>query len=84
LFAVSLKQDAPGSYDFGFINRSRYINELTYTEVDNSRGRWGFKGSAYIIGNDRVVNEALDGVIGILYPIRKNFDSFPVSENGRG
>ena len=78
MFAVSLKKDAPSSYDFGFINRSRYIDELTYTKVDNSRGRWGFKGSAYIIGSDWVVNETLHGVIGKVYYIRlrKTFTPF--------
>ncbi|KAL4816890.1 aspartic protease pep1 [Aspergillus spinulosporus] len=46
LFAVTLKHQAPGSYDFGYIDQSKYTGELTYTNVDNSRGFWMFSATA--------------------------------------
>lgn len=64
LFAAILKQDALGSYDFGFVNRSRYTGELSYVDVDSSRGHWSFKVSGYDLGNGEVTNDPLEGVIG--------------------
>ncbi|KAL6237264.1 aspartic protease pep1 [Aspergillus navahoensis] len=46
LFAVTLKHQAPGSYDFGYIDHSKYTGNLTYTDVDNSRGFWMFSATA--------------------------------------
>jgi aspergillopepsin I len=45
LFAVDLKKGAPGSYDFGFIDSSKYTGDITYTDVDSSQGFWGFTSS---------------------------------------
>ncbi|KAI9375273.1 aspartic protease pep1 [Aspergillus egyptiacus] len=42
LFAVTLKHQAPGSYDFGYIDDSKYTGSLTYTPVDSSDGFWMF------------------------------------------
>ncbi|KAF7913461.1 uncharacterized protein EAE98_011486 [Botrytis deweyae] len=63
LFAAILKEDTPGSYDFGFINKSKYIYELVYVEVDSSRGHWNFKLSGYDLGDGEIVNDLLDSVI---------------------
>ncbi|KKK15635.1 hypothetical protein P175DRAFT_0466299 [Aspergillus ochraceoroseus IBT 24754] len=52
LFAVTLKHDAPGYYDFGFIDSSRYTGNLVYTEVDNSDGFWSFTSDSYSIGGE--------------------------------
>ncbi|KAJ6172206.1 Penicillopepsin-1 [Penicillium chermesinum] len=51
LFGVALKHNAPGVYDFGFADSSKYTGELTYTEVDNSQGYWGFSVDSYQIGD---------------------------------
>ncbi|CAA9958262.1 acid protease [Pyrenophora teres f. maculata] len=40
LFAVALRYDAPGSYDFGIIDASKYKGTLAYTEVNSNRGYW--------------------------------------------
>jgi aspergillopepsin I len=64
LFAAILKQNTLGSYDFGFVNRSRYTGELSYVDVDSSRGHWSFKVSGYDLGNDEIINDPLEGVIG--------------------
>ena len=46
LFAVTLKHQAPGSYDFGFIDHSKYTGDLTYADVDSSQGFWMFDAKA--------------------------------------
>lgn len=51
LFAVTLKHKAPGSYDFGFIDKSKYTGSLTYADVDNSQGFWGFTADGYKVGS---------------------------------
>ncbi|KAJ5635993.1 uncharacterized protein N7484_009306 [Penicillium longicatenatum] len=51
LFAVSLKHNAPGSYDFGFTDKSKYTGSLTYADVDSSQGFWSFTADSYKIGS---------------------------------
>ncbi|PQE09138.1 aspartic endopeptidase Pep1 aspergillopepsin F protein [Rutstroemia sp. NJR-2017a WRK4] len=63
LFAAILKQNASGSYDFGFIDKSKYIGELKYVDVDSSRGHWSFNVSGYDIGNGELTNDPLKSVI---------------------
>ncbi|KKK19892.1 hypothetical protein P175DRAFT_0429296 [Aspergillus ochraceoroseus IBT 24754] len=46
LFAVTLKHNAPGTYDFGHIDRKKYSGSLTYTDVDSSDGFWKFSATA--------------------------------------
>lgn len=49
LFAVTLKYQQPGTYDFGFIDSSKYEGPLTYTAVDNSQGFWSFTADGYSV-----------------------------------
>lgn len=50
LFAVTLKYQQPGTYDFGFIDSSKYDGSLTYTAVDSSQGFWSFTADGYSVG----------------------------------
>ncbi|CAJ2509539.1 Uu.00g145650.m01.CDS01 [Anthostomella pinea] len=50
LFAADLKHDAPGSYDFGIADSSKYTGSITYTTVDSSQGYWGFTAASYKVG----------------------------------
>lgn len=50
LFAVDLKYHAAGSYDFGYIDKSKYTGTITYINADNSQGFWGFSATAYSVG----------------------------------
>ncbi|KAJ5489100.1 Penicillopepsin-2 [Penicillium diatomitis] len=50
LFAVTLKHNAPGTYDFGFIDSSKYTGQLAFTPVDNSQGFWSFNADGYSVG----------------------------------
>lgn len=51
LFSVNLKYHAAGSYDFGFIDSSKYTGPITYINADTSQGWWGFSASAYSVGS---------------------------------
>jgi len=42
VFTADLKAGEPGSYDFGFVDKSKYSGQITYTDVDSSGGFWAF------------------------------------------
>ncbi|KAB8077754.1 Aspartic protease pep1 [Aspergillus leporis] len=50
LFAVTLKYHAPGSYDFGYIDKKKFTGELAYANVDDSQGFWQFTADGYSVG----------------------------------
>lgn len=62
LFAVDLKYHAAGSYDFGFIDSSKYSGAITYVDVDSSQGFWGFTTTGYIVGNGTVAKTTINGI----------------------
>jgi hypothetical protein len=51
LFAVTLKYHAAGTYDFGYIDSSKYTGPITYINADVSQGFWGMSATAYSIGS---------------------------------
>ncbi|KAJ9292730.1 hypothetical protein DTO271G3_8429 [Paecilomyces variotii] len=61
LFAAALKHNAPGVYDFGFTDSSKYTGSITYTDVDNSQGFWGFTVDSYSIGSDST-GDSISGI----------------------
>ncbi|KAJ9322311.1 hypothetical protein DTO027B5_4865 [Paecilomyces variotii] len=61
LFAAALKHNAPGVYDFGFTDSSKYTGSITYTDVDNSQGFWGFTVDSYSIGSDST-SDSISGI----------------------
>ncbi|RHZ68061.1 hypothetical protein CDV55_106287 [Aspergillus turcosus] len=62
LFAVTLKYHAPGTYDFGFIDDSKYTGQLTYADVDNSQGFWMFTADGYAVGNSAPNGNQISGI----------------------
>lgn len=64
LFAVTLKHNAPGSYDFGYIDKSKYTGSLTYTDVDSSDGFWGFTADGYSIGDSKATGSSIKAIAG--------------------
>ncbi|KAF2827990.1 Asp-domain-containing protein [Ophiobolus disseminans] len=70
LFAVDLKYHAAGSYDFGFIDKSKYTGAINYVNADTSKGWWGVSATAYSIGNastSATVSGILDTGTTLLY-----------------
>lgn len=51
LFAVTLKYHAAGTYDFGFIDKTKYTGAITYVNAVTSSGFWGITASAYSVGS---------------------------------
>lgn len=51
LFTAVLKHQAPGSYDFGYIDNSKYTGSISYTPVDSSQGFWAFNVDSYTVGS---------------------------------
>lgn len=73
LFTADLKKGKPGSYDFGFIDDSKYTGNITYVPVDTSQGFWTFTIKGYAIGGEIfipiTVNVIADtGTTGIFLP----------------
>jgi hypothetical protein len=62
LFAVTLKYHAAGTYDFGFIDSSKYTGSITYTNVDTSQGFWQFSFAGYTIGTGSEVKSTINGI----------------------
>ncbi|KAI7348256.1 aspartic protease pepB [Hortaea werneckii] len=53
LFTADLKKGAAGTYDFGYIDSSKYSGEIYYTPVNNANGFWQFTAGGYSIGSGR-------------------------------
>ncbi|EOA81136.1 uncharacterized protein SETTUDRAFT_24639 [Exserohilum turcica Et28A] len=62
LFAVTLKYHAAGTYDFGFIDSSKYTGSITYVNADNSQGFWAFSASGYSVGNSNT-RSSISGIL---------------------
>ena len=52
LFTADLRHAQPGSYDFGFIDVSKYTGDITYVDADPSKGYWGATATGYQMGGD--------------------------------
>lgn len=48
---MTLRSNAPGHYDFGYIDESRFKGEITYKPVDDSEGFWTFTADGYSVGD---------------------------------
>lgn len=62
LFAATLKYHAAGTYDFGFLDSSKYTGAITYTNVDTSQGWWQFSFTGYTIGTASTVSSTINGI----------------------
>lgn len=62
VFTVDLKHQAPGTYDFGFIDDSKHTGEIIYTDIDSSQGFWEFTGTGYGVGNGTFQKSSIDAI----------------------
>ena len=62
LFTANLKKGAPGTYDFGFIDNSKYTGSITYVPVKTTNGFWEFTGNGYAVGNKAFVSTSIDAI----------------------
>lgn len=52
LFTVDLKAQKPGTYDFGYIDKSKYTGGIKYVPTDPNSPYWEFTVDGYKIGKD--------------------------------
>lgn len=50
VFAAYLRHNAPGVYDFGFIDNTKYSGRIGYAPVSTENGFWEFNAGAYSVG----------------------------------
>jgi aspergillopepsin I len=63
LFAVDLKKGAAGTYDFGYIDTSKYTGAITYVPVQSSSGFWQFTASGYSVGSSTTTSGSIGTAI---------------------
>ncbi|KXT17299.1 hypothetical protein AC579_526 [Pseudocercospora musae] len=63
LFTADLKKGQAGSYDFGYIDSSKYTGSIVYTSVDNSQGFWGFTAGGYSVGSGNATSGSIGSAI---------------------
>ena len=51
LFAANLRHNAPGTYDFGATDSSKYTGSIGYVPVSTENGFWEFNAGAYSVGS---------------------------------
>ncbi|KAI1170107.1 secreted aspartic proteinase precursor [Nemania sp. FL0916] len=63
LFAVDFKTGGvAGTYDFGFIDSSKYTGSITYATVSTRQGFWEFSASGYAVGSSSFKSSSIDGI----------------------
>ncbi|KIM83619.1 hypothetical protein PILCRDRAFT_819250 [Piloderma croceum F 1598] len=62
IFTADLKYHAPGTYDFGTIDSSKYTGTITYIDVDTDNGFWEFTGSGYAVGSGSFISSSIDAI----------------------
>ena len=62
VFTADLKKGVPGTYDFGFIDSSKYTGTITYTPVATSNGFWEFTGTGYAVGSGSFTSSSIDAI----------------------
>jgi len=62
LFAVDLKYHAAGTYDFGYLDSTKYTGSITYINVKTSNGFWEFSSTGYAVGSGSFVTSSIDSI----------------------
>ncbi|KAF4990230.1 hypothetical protein FGRMN_8590 [Fusarium graminum] len=62
IFTADLQHDAPGTYSFGFINKTAYMDDIAYTPVDPSNGMWTFTSTGFAVGQDKVNKTSITAI----------------------
>ncbi|KAK3944429.1 putative a chain endothiapepsin [Diplogelasinospora grovesii] len=62
LFTADLKHQAPGTYNFGYIDSSAYTGTITYVPVNTSPGYWTWTSSGYAVGTGSFSSTSITGI----------------------
>ncbi|EAA29810.3 hypothetical protein GE21DRAFT_4947 [Neurospora crassa] len=60
VFTANLRDNAEGSYGFGFINETEYMGEVRYVDVKEDGIFWEFEVGGYLIGSEEEEEKADD------------------------
>ncbi|KAK2789938.1 Type I transmembrane sorting receptor [Onygenales sp. PD_10] len=63
IFTATLKHEEPGTFDFGYIDETKYEGSITYTPVDTRDGYWTISTTGFAIGNYTNHNATIKGLI---------------------
>ncbi|KAI4154862.1 MAG: hypothetical protein LQ340_001389 [Diploschistes diacapsis] len=63
LFTADLKHQAAGSYDFGFIDKSKYTGDIKYFDADSSSAYWGVTSQRYGVVGQKSVDKKINTII---------------------
>jgi len=63
IFTTTLKHQAPGSLDLGYIDATKHTAPISYTKVDNSDGFWDITIDSYIVGKGSAITTGFHGVV---------------------
>ena len=63
LFTVDLKHRAAGSYDFGYIDKSKYTGDIVYFPANSSQAYWQIASQSYGIKGDKPVTKTIQTII---------------------
>ncbi|KAF9630915.1 Peptidase A1 [Lasiodiplodia theobromae] len=63
LFTANLKKNASGTYTFGYLNKTEYVDPITYVDVDSSDGFWSFETTAYAVGSGSSTSKQFSGIM---------------------
>jgi hypothetical protein len=64
LFAVvNLKYHAADTYDFGFVDLTKFTGPITYVNVNSNRGLWGFAATSYSVCTAAAVEFSINSII---------------------
>ena len=65
LFTADLRHAEPGSYDFGFIDSTKYTGDIIYLDVNSTQGFWTVTSSGYSISGDgkQLTDNKMDGIV---------------------
>ncbi|KAB5566055.1 microbial aspartic proteinase [Coniochaeta sp. 2T2.1] len=64
LFTADLKHNAPGHYNFGYLDSTAYTGAITYVAVTTSPGYWTWASSGYAIGSGSFISTSISGIAG--------------------
>ena len=63
LFTADLKHLGPGSYDFGFIDKTKYTGDIKYFPADSSSAYWGITSQRYAVKGQKGVEKSIKTII---------------------